>query len=491
MSTGSGLFAAPGHIYLVVAQNMMRKRHQVLVKCITSRGGCVRAQWDTAVTHVVTEVASRELLLGVLGLDELLKGVLVNTTAPEFAVPSEVTVSRKRRRSPSPESSQPHKAHIRAVDQSDVDDEETDQDAGNPEISALATELASSSTGTNAAAGWQCMRPASIGSGSLVINRNRHITDTFQQLYLQSTMDDRRHAQFRALAYRRAIRVLSNHSTRIESRVDAQHLPGLGASMLAKVDQILQTGTCQAAEGRLPWQDTVALFTSVHGVGVQVAKLWWKQGLRTLDDVKRGTSLTQAQAIGFKYYEEFKIRIPRQEVQQIAEGVERVALELFPGAQVYAMGSYRRGAATCGDVDVMITHPTRDDVQLKPVLEKLGESEFVIDHLCNPDTVLDKYMGVARLSKGHLPRRLDLLLVPFKELGAAMLYFTGNDIFNRSIRLLARQKGMSLNQHGLYRHVQRHRGNKLNDGEWIAGRTEMEIFEALRVPYLTPEQRNP
>ena len=40
-------------------------------------------------------------------------------------------------------------------------------------------------------------------------------------------------------------------------------------------------------------------------------------------------------------------------------------------------------------------------------------------------------------------------------MGVALLYFTGNDIFNRNMRLLASKKGMRLNQHMLFKDVMR------------------------------------
>jgi len=40
-------------------------------------------------------------------------------------------------------------------------------------------------------------------------------------------------------------------------------------------------------------------------------------------------------------------------------------------------------------------------------------------------------------------------------MGVALLYFTGNDIFNRSMRLLTSKKGMRLNQHTLFKDVMR------------------------------------
>lgn len=77
-------------------------------------------------------------------------------------------------------------------------------------------------------------------------------------------------------------------------------------------------------------------------------------------------------------------------------------------------------------------------------------------------------MGVVRLP-GGLYRRVDILTIPFVNWGAALLYFTGNEVFNRSLRLYARKKGFSLNQRGLYKEVIRDKqGNKTTEGEWSA-----------------------
>ena len=54
-----------------------------------------------------------------------------------------------------------------------------------------------------------------------------------------------------------------------------------------------------------------------------------------------------------------------------------------------------------------------------------------------------KWHGASRIGgpDSNKPwRRIDFLLVPEEEMGAALLYFTGNDIFNRSMRLLASKK---------------------------------------------------
>lgn len=66
-----------------------------------------------------------------------------------------------------------------------------------------------------------------------------------------------------------------------------------------------------------------------------------------------------------------------------------------------------------------------------------------------------------------------MLMVPINELGASLIYFTGNDLFNRRVRSFASSKGMKLNGHGLFRVEV---GQKV---ERLAGETERGIFEIL------------
>lgn len=79
---------------------------------------------------------------------------------------------------------------------------------------------------------------------------------------------------------------------------------------------------------------------------------------------------------------------------------------------------------------------------------------------------------------------------PETEYGAALLYFTGNDIFNRSIRLLASKRKMRLNQRGLYKNVIRgDNREKLTQGQLVEGKSEKRIFEILGVQWREPHER--
>lgn len=126
-----------------------------------------------------------------------------------------------------------------------------------------------------------------------------------------------------------------------------------------------------------------------------------------------------------------------------------------------------------------------------PLLESLGKSGFITHTLATSHNDHgSKWIGVSRLANG-IYRRLDLLFVPWKERGAAFIYFTGNDIFNRSLRLLASKKGMGLNQRGLFKDTLRGPMRvKLTRGTLLASESEQEIFKILGVPWRPPELRN-
>ena len=97
-----------------------------------------------------------------------------------------------------------------------------------------------------------------------------------------------------------------------------------------------------------------------------------------------------------------------------------------------------------------------------PLVNSLVESKFLTHALATSHSDDgSKWHGVSRLPNG-IHRRLDLLFVPWKERGAALIYFTGNDIFNRSLRLLASKKGMGLNQRGLFKDTLRGPGKGEN-----------------------------
>lgn len=103
-----------------------------------------------------------------------------------------------------------------------------------------------------------------------------------------------------------------------------------------------------------------------------------------------------------------------------------------------------------------------------------------------------KYLGVCRLpGPGRRHRRLDIIVVPHCEFACALLYFTGSAHFNRSMRALAKTKGMSLSEHALHTAVVRAPGGrKMGPGLVLPTPTERDVFTLLGLPYREPAERD-
>lgn len=103
-----------------------------------------------------------------------------------------------------------------------------------------------------------------------------------------------------------------------------------------------------------------------------------------------------------------------------------------------------------------------------------------------------KYLGVCQLpGPGRRHRRLDIIVVPYSEFACALLYFTGSAHFNRSMRALAKTKGMSLSEHALSATMVRDsRGLKVGPGRVLPTPTEKDVFRLLGLPYREPAERD-
>nr|XP_008268607.1 DNA polymerase lambda isoform X3 [Oryctolagus cuniculus] len=220
------------------------------------------------------------------------------------------------------------------------------------------------------------------------------------------------------------------------------------------------------------------------------------QGFRSLEDIRSQASLTTQQAIGLKHYDDFLERMPREEAAEIEQTVREAAQAFNPGLLCVACGSFRRGKATCGDVDVLITHPDGRAHQgiFSRLLDSLRQRGFLTDDLVSHEEngLQQKYLGVCRLpGPGRRHRRLDIIIVPYSEFACALLYFTGSAHFNRSMRALAKTKGMSLSEHTLSMAVVRNsRGCKVAPGQALPTPTEKDVFRLLGLPYREPAERD-
>ncbi|KAI5209766.1 hypothetical protein AUEXF2481DRAFT_5907 [Aureobasidium subglaciale EXF-2481] len=340
---------------------------------------------------------------------------------------------------------------------------------------------------------FQCMHKHTGGSGNG--GPNAQTLSVLQELadYYDQTRD-----QWRSKSYRQAISALRKHTSKINTKEEAMRVYGIGSSIAEKIEEIVRTNHLRKLDSTKldERQQTLNKFMKIYGVGLHAAERWASAGHKTLDDLLQKAELSDNQKIGIAHYDDFNSRVPRSEVEKHAAIIEKVLKSLDPKYQIHTMGSYRRGAQDSGDIDLLITKPgvpienirTTIMDRLVPLLTKHKFLVAALAQTSHADST--KWHGASCLPGSNTWRRIDLLLVPEEELGAALLYFTGNDIFNRSMRLLASKKGMRLNQRGLYKDVLRDRGReKLSQGTLVEGKDEKKIFEALGVPWRPPEHR--
>lgn len=334
-------------------------------------------------------------------------------------------------------------------------------------------------------------------------NPNAFVIEKLQEMaaYHDQTGNQHQGDHFRTTAYRKAIGILRKQSELILTKKQALRIPGIGDSIAAKIEEIVSTGRLRRLEYAQsePREKLLQLFQGIYGVGYSTASRWITQGHRTLEDLSQKADLTTNQRIGIEHYYDFQQRIPRMEVAQHGAIVEKELKAADSRFQLIIGGSYRRGRPDSGDIDCIITLENASmghirTVMMETVIPNLMAQGFFKVALASghsPDDDCSKWHGASALPESSVWRRLDLLFVPWAELGAALLYFTGNDLFNRSMRLLASRKQMRLNQHGLYADVMRGPGRgRITDGRLLEGHDEKRIFEILGVPYRPPEERN-
>ncbi|KAM7074026.1 DNA polymerase lambda isoform 3-T3 [Molossus nigricans] len=367
---------------------------------------------------------------------------------------------------------------------------------------------------------WVCAQPSS----QKVTNHNVHITEKLEVLAkAYSVQGDK----WRALGYAKAINALKSFHKPVTSYQEACNIPGIGKRMAEKIVEILESGHLRKLDHISDSVPVLELFSNIWGAGTKTAQMWYHQGFRSLEDIRNQASLTTQQAIGLKHYDDFLERMPREEATKIEQTVSRClravrsqellilqlgslagrgsygppevresAQAINPGLLCVACGSYRRGKATCGDVDVLLTHPDGRSHQgiFSRLLDSLRQRGFLTDDLVSQEEngQQQKYLGVCQLpGPGQRHRRLDIIIVPYSEFACALLYFTGSAHFNRSMRALAKTKGMSLSEHALSTAVVRDtRGLKVGPGRVLPTPTEKDVFRLLGLPYREPAERD-
>ena len=310
--------------------------------------------------------------------------------------------------------------------------------------------------------------------------RNEDYAELMEKL---AALMQKRGDNIRSRTYKRAQETILSITDDIFEPKDLDGKPGIGATILEKLKEFTETGTLELLEREKTNPENI--FSDIYGVGPKKAKEIVEKGITTIEQLreKQDEVLNDIQKTGLKYYEDILKPIPRTEIDQYAELFKDVFDNIKTGEKDHyeIVGSYRRGKATSGDIDVILTASSAD-VFTKWV-DTLLERKVIVEVLSRGKT---KCLVITRLPKeGSSARRVDFLFSTFAEYPFAILYFTGSKGFNATMRGHALKRGVSLNEHGLSKMVDKKKEEKLETNI----KTERDIFDYLELEYKEPAER--
>ena len=292
---------------------------------------------------------------------------------------------------------------------------------------------------------------------------------------------------FRILAYRRAatrIRETGASIAELAQQGTAKELPGIGATIEAKIVELTETGEIAALEKRraeVPAE--VRQFLRLPGLGPKTAaRIWRELDVTTLDGLRQAAEQQRVrtlQGLGAKSEEKILEALakgfgPEPErrgllgvgLPIVREVVE--ALRTHPAAvEVSGAGSVRRGRETFRDLDVIAT--ATDPAAL---IAHFVAQPAVLEIAARGDT---KATVVTKQGM-----RLDLRVVPPEDYGSLLQHFTGSKDHNVALREEAQRRGLSISEYGV---------TVVETGEVHRFREEGELYRFLGYEPIPPELR--
>ena len=321
----------------------------------------------------------------------------------------------------------------------------------------------------------------------LASRKDKMNTSRWNEKYIQLMLDlayimRKRKDMMRARAYDNARETIENVTEDIISPDQLKGRPGIGVTILEKLNVYTETGTLPLLDNNreiLKTKRAMDIFTEIYGVGEKKAEEIVEKGVTTLDELRSRQSelLNDKQRIGLQYYEDIMERIPRAEITEY----ENIFKKSLPSnMKMEIVGSYRRGLSSSGDIDVILT--SSEPNLFKVFLDELKTKNIIVEILSCGNS---KCLVISRLPGGLHARRVDFLYTSPDEFPFAILYFTGSKGFNTKMREHALTQGYTLNEHGMSRMEGKKKGALVE----TKFPTEKSIFDFLTLVYKTSEER--
>lgn len=320
---------------------------------------------------------------------------------------------------------------------------------------------------------------------------NQDVAEKLREVYnmMQLAGENR----FRAIAFDRAAQTIEGLKTDINSHIENNSLTnikGIGKSIADDIIAFAETGTMpvlDALKEKVP--NGLIEWLNISGLGPKnIAKIHKKLGISEITELKeacRSGAVAELPGLGKKsaekiiksieYLEKFGQRARLDQALEIANPFFNFVKELEGVEQCDIAGSLRRSRETIGDVDILVA---ADKDNAESIFDAFVNHELVVEILGRGDT-----KSSVRTENG---RQVDLRIVTSEQYPAALMYFTGSKEHNIVLRQRARDRGMALNEYGLF---------KLNDDDEtdfdqpVQTNSETNIYDKLDLHFVPPEHR--
>lgn len=289
---------------------------------------------------------------------------------------------------------------------------------------------------------------------------------------------------FRIRAYQNAARMLKEAppiTKKNANKARFQELPGIGEDLSNKMMEYIKSGKVEFLEKiRKQIPEAVRNLLKIPHLGPRrVRDLYINLGIKSTEDLKKaaasgeidelpgfGPKLIQQIMDAIEKGQEKKRRHDRKVIEPIVKKLVQILQKTKGIEKVEVAGSYRRLASDVGDIDILVQG---DSAEL--ALKNIQKTFKDITILGQGETKLSFVIF-------HDNLQVDIRFVPADSWGAALLYFTGNKDYNVMMRKVAIDKGYLLNEYGLF-----------DNGEYIAGKTEEEVYKKLDLKPVEPKNR--
>ncbi|MGC8880758.1 MAG: DNA polymerase/3'-5' exonuclease PolX [Minisyncoccia bacterium] len=274
-----------------------------------------------------------------------------------------------------------------------------------------------------------------------------------------------------------------------EKREGLRKIPSIGEGIADKIEEFIKTGKIKELEKyEKKYPVEVEEIIKVEGIGPKTIKtLYQKLKIKNLKDLEKAAEKHKIRKLeGFGEKSEKNIleainflkrssgRFLLGDAYYLAEEIIEKLKELKEVEKIIACGSLRRMKETIGDIDLLVT------------IKKSAKdgAKKIMDAFINLDGIIKIWDYGFKKSSVRFEKGIDadLRVVEDYEFGSALQYFTGSKEHNIILRKIAIEKGMKLNEYGLFKKIK---------GKWkrIAGKDEEGIYRALKMAYIEPEMR--